>query len=80
MPNMDNLFINYISRVHREEDFNFILRGFTRLLNNPLKQTYLPHSAKKVQFHQELLVLFWKVCDYNKVRLLVGSTMLPTKS
>ncbi|CAG0889599.1 unnamed protein product [Darwinula stevensoni] len=63
---VDNLFINYLSRIHREEDFAFMLRGFTRLLNNPLTQTYLPHSIKKVNFHQELLVLFWKCCEYNK--------------
>ncbi|CAN8008251.1 unnamed protein product, partial [Ixodes pacificus] len=62
----ENLFINYLSRIHREEDFGFVLRGFTRLLNNPLLQTYLPNSAKKVHFHQELLVFFWKLCDYNK--------------
>lgn len=62
----DNLFINYISRIHREDDFEFILKGFTRLLNNPLQQSYLPNSTKKIQFHQELLVLFWKICDYNK--------------
>lgn len=29
-------------------------------------QTYLPNSTKKVHFHQELLVIFWKMCDYNK--------------
>ncbi|KAK7070617.1 cell wall biogenesis protein, partial [Halocaridina rubra] len=62
----DNLFINYLSRIHREEDFSFVLRGFTWLLNNPLQQTYLPHSTKKISFHQELLVFFWKFCDYNK--------------
>ncbi|XP_077979763.1 protein HID1-like isoform X1 [Glandiceps talaboti] len=62
----DNLFVNYLSRIHREEDFHFILRGLTRLLNNPLVQTYLPGSVKKVHFHQELLVLFWKMCDANK--------------
>ncbi|CAH1794429.1 unnamed protein product, partial [Owenia fusiformis] len=62
----DNLFVNYLSRIHREEDFQFILHGITRLLNNPLVQTYLPGSTKKVQFHQELLVLFWKTCDINK--------------
>ncbi|XP_028136064.1 protein HID1 [Diabrotica virgifera virgifera] len=62
----DNLFINYLSRIHRDEDFNFILTGITRLLNNPLVQTYLPNSTKKVHFHQELLVFFWKLCDYNK--------------
>ena len=66
-PNLhENLFINYLSRIHREEDFKFILKGFTRLLNNPLQQTYLPNSVKRISFHQELLVLFWKFCDYNK--------------
>lgn len=62
----ENLFINYISRIHREEDFEFLLKGFTRLLNNPLQQSYIPNSSKRIQFHQELLVLFWKLCDYNK--------------
>ncbi|XP_022092597.1 protein HID1-like isoform X1 [Acanthaster planci] len=63
---VENLFVNYLSRVHREEDFHFILKGLTRLLNNPLIQTYLPGSTKKIAFHQELLVLFWKMCDHNK--------------
>ncbi len=44
----DNLFLNYLSRIHREEDFGFILKGVTRLLMNPLVQTYLPHSQRKV--------------------------------
>lgn len=62
----DNLFINYLSRVHRDEDFHFVLKGITRLLNNPLVQSYLPNSTKRLHCHQELLVFFWKLCDYNK--------------
>ena len=62
----DNLFLNYLSRIHRDEDFQFILSGITRLLMNPLTQTYLPGSQKKVHFHQELLILFWKLCEYNR--------------
>ncbi|XP_030255155.1 protein HID1b isoform X1 [Sparus aurata] len=62
----ENLFVNYLSRIHREEDLSFILKGLARLLNNPLVQTYLPRSTKKIQFHQELLILFWKFCDFNK--------------
>ncbi|KAI3365716.1 hypothetical protein L3Q82_010155 [Scortum barcoo] len=62
----DNLFVNYLSRIHREEDLGFILKGLAQLLNNPLLQTYLPRSTKKIQFHQELLILFWKFCDFNK--------------
>ncbi|EDO48052.1 predicted protein [Nematostella vectensis] len=65
-PPMDNLFCNYLSRIHREEDFHFILHGLANLLNNPLIQTYLPNSCKKISFHQELLILFWKMCDQNK--------------
>lgn len=63
---LDNLFINYLSRIHRDEDFHFILKGVTRLLNNPLVQSYLPNSTKRLHCHQELLVFFWKTCDYNK--------------
>ena len=44
----DNLFLNYLSRIHREEDFQFMLSGITRLLMNPLVQTYLPGSQRKV--------------------------------
>lgn len=62
----DNLFINYLSRIYRDEDFQFILKGITRLLNNPLVQNYLPNSTKRLHCHQELLVFFWKICDYNK--------------
>uniref|UniRef100_A0A8C9UZK4 HID1 domain containing n=1 Tax=Scleropages formosus TaxID=113540 RepID=A0A8C9UZK4_SCLFO len=54
------------SGLDEPEDFSFILKGLARLLNNPLMQTYLPNSTKKIQFHQELLVLFWKLCDFNK--------------
>lgn len=61
------MFLNYLSRIHRDDDFNFMTNGFVRLLNNPLKQSYLPGSSKKIQFAQELLILFWKCCDYNKV-------------
>ncbi|XP_028332119.1 protein HID1-like isoform X2 [Gouania willdenowi] len=62
----ENLFVNYLSRIHREEDLSFILKGLAGLLNNPLIQTYLPRSTKKIHFHQELLILFWKLCDLNK--------------
>ena len=62
----DNLFLNYLSRIHREEDFAYILKGVTRLLMNPLAHTYLPYSQRKIQFHQELLIFFWKFCEHNK--------------
>ena len=33
-----NKFLFLISRLHREEDFQFIIKGITRLLNNPLQR------------------------------------------
>jgi len=32
---------------------------------NPLKQTYLPHSIKKIYFSQELYIIFWKLFELN---------------
>ncbi|XP_077594830.1 protein HID1b isoform X1 [Stigmatopora nigra] len=61
-----NQFVDFLSRIHREEDLSFVLRGVIRLLNNPLAQTYLPNSGRKIGFHRELLVLFWKICHFNK--------------
>uniref|UniRef100_A0A672HUL7 HID1 domain containing b n=1 Tax=Salarias fasciatus TaxID=181472 RepID=A0A672HUL7_SALFA len=66
----ENLFVSYLSRIHREEDLAFVLRGLARLLNNPLVQTYLPRSARRIRFHQELLVLFWKLCDFTRFSVL----------
>lgn len=62
----ENLFINYLARLHRDEDFHFVLKGFVHLLNAPLISTYLPSNNRRIQFHQELLILFWKFCDLNK--------------
>lgn len=54
------------------------MKGFGRLLNNPLIQTYLPGSCKKIGFHQELLILFWKFCDRNKVSIILPSHLFTT--
>lgn len=61
-----NLFIEYLSRIHRSEDFIFLIKGFTYLLNNRLEQGYLFDSTKHINFDQELLILFWKICNLNK--------------
>ena len=50
----NNLFLNYLSRIHREEDFQFMLSGITRLLMNPLVQTYLPGSQKRVWIERKI--------------------------
>lgn len=60
-----NLFIEYLSRIHRSEDFVFLIKGFKRLLNNRLDQGYLLNPIKHINFDQELLILFWKLCNVN---------------
>lgn len=52
----DNLFVNYLSRVHRDHDLELILSGFTRLLNNPLQSSYLP--TKKVYMIITVCIFF----------------------
>lgn len=71
-----NLFIEYMSRIHRNEDFTFLIKGFKRLLNNRLEQGYLLNPTKHINFDQELLILFWKLCNLNKKFL---SYLLKTK-
>lgn len=60
-----NLFIEYISRIHRNEDLIFLIKGFSRLLNNSLEQNYMLHSSKSINFNQELLILFWRISNLN---------------
>ena len=52
----------------RDEDFELVLHGITRLLMNPLNQTYLPYSQRKV--NQTYL-------PYSQQR--VNQTYLPAK-
>ena len=47
------------------QDLEFIAKGLTSLLMNPLKQTYLPYSIKKIYFSQELYIIFWKMFELN---------------
>ena len=65
-PSGRNIFINYLSRLHRVEDFQFIENGIKILLNNPLTGSYLPGSQKKITCYQELMLFFWQFCLYNK--------------
>lgn len=66
-----NIFIGYIKSICKKEDFKFLTDAFVKLLNNPLQanRTYLPHSTKSIECHHEILMLFWKFLQYNKVRL-----------
>ncbi|KJE93087.1 hypothetical protein CAOG_03930 [Capsaspora owczarzaki ATCC 30864] len=63
---LGNSWATSLSRLHRLEDFTFVLRGLSRLLQNTLRSTYLPGSQVKIDFQQEVLVILWKMCDLNK--------------
>ncbi|KAI8347275.1 high-temperature-induced dauer-formation protein-domain-containing protein [Mortierella sp. GBAus27b] len=63
-----NQFRYYLSRLHREQDFLFLVDGMYRILSNPMaaSSTYLPGSTKQVKCHQETLMLCWKMLEVNK--------------
>jgi len=63
-----NVFISTIAGMKKDEDFKFIFKGFSLLLNNRLYalNTYLPSSQKMIECHEELLVVLWKLLDENK--------------
>lgn len=64
----DNVYRNLLSSIQRQEDFQLIFSGLSRLLNNYHQSlsTLLPNSIKQIKCHQELLVLLWKLLDENK--------------
>ncbi|KAF9180120.1 hypothetical protein BGZ51_006434 [Haplosporangium sp. Z 767] len=63
-----NQFRYYLSRLHREQDFMFLIDGMYRILSNPMaaNSTYLPGSTKQVKCHQETLMFCWKTLELNK--------------
>ncbi|KAG0232792.1 hypothetical protein BGW41_001726 [Actinomortierella wolfii] len=63
-----NQFRYYLSRLHREQDFTFLMDGMYRILSNPMaaSSTYLPGSTKQVKCHQEMLMLCWRTLELNK--------------
>lgn len=56
---------SWFAKLTEEVDHEFILKGMVTLLNTALVGTYLPGSGKKVIVHQEIFVLFWRLCDSN---------------
>ncbi|KAI9273545.1 high-temperature-induced dauer-formation protein [Helicostylum pulchrum] len=64
---MDNAFRYYLSKLHRAQDFQFLIDGIYRILSNPMQtlNTYLPGSSKKVRYHVEMMMLCWKLLEMN---------------
>ncbi|KAJ5470567.1 Nuclear pore complex component [Penicillium desertorum] len=63
-----NYYRHYFGRLHRPQDFQFLVDGMTRILNQPMQATasYLPGSQRSVKWAPEMLVLFWETLQCNK--------------
>ncbi|KAH8702236.1 high-temperature-induced dauer-formation protein-domain-containing protein [Talaromyces proteolyticus] len=63
-----NYYRHYFGRLHRPQDFQFLVDGMTRILNQPMHATtsYLPGSQRSVKWAPEMLMLFWEALQCNK--------------
>ncbi|KAF1954073.1 hypothetical protein CC80DRAFT_567847 [Byssothecium circinans] len=63
-----NSFRYFLGRLHRPQDFQFLVDGMTRVLNQPLQATttYLPGSSKSLTWAPEMIMLFWEALQCNK--------------
>ncbi|KAI1824680.1 high-temperature-induced dauer-formation protein-domain-containing protein [Xylaria intraflava] len=63
-----NYYRHFLGRLHRPQDFQFILDGMTRILNQPIQANtlYLPGTQDAARFSPEIIMLFWEVTQCNK--------------
>lgn len=63
-----NFYRHFLGRLHRPQDFQFIVDGMSRILSQPLqeKTSYLPGSQTSGNFAPEILMLFWETTQCNK--------------
>jgi hypothetical protein len=63
-----NYYRHFLGRLHRPADFQFIVDGMTRILNQPLhaNASYIPGTQSSVRFAPEMIVLFWEILQCNK--------------
>ncbi|EFR00905.1 hypothetical protein MGYG_03908 [Nannizzia gypsea CBS 118893] len=63
-----NYYRHFLGRLHQPQDFQFLVEGMTRILNQPMQATssYLPGSQKSVKWAPEMLMLFWEMVQCNK--------------
>ncbi|KAL8840775.1 MAG: hypothetical protein Q9176_003621 [Flavoplaca citrina] len=67
-PAPKNYFRHFLGRLHRTQDFEFLVEGMLRTLNQPLQATssYLPGSQSSLPWAPEMLMLFWEALQCNK--------------
>ncbi|ORY82024.1 high-temperature-induced dauer-formation protein-domain-containing protein [Protomyces lactucae-debilis] len=58
----------YFKKLHRAADFNFMVDGMLRALQQPLQAStaLLPGSQKAVRYYPEMLFLFWETLQQNR--------------
>ncbi|KAI6038982.1 high-temperature-induced dauer-formation protein-domain-containing protein [Pisolithus marmoratus] len=64
-----NAFRYFLAKLHRTQDFAFILNGITGILDQQLavSNNILPGSKKSIPYIPETIILFWKMIELNKV-------------
>ncbi|WVW83585.1 hypothetical protein I302_105606 [Kwoniella bestiolae CBS 10118] len=64
----ENAFRYFISKLHRKEDFSFLLDGIIGILqeHNAVTNGYLPGSKKPIPYILETYILLWRLVDLNK--------------
>ncbi|WWD17544.1 hypothetical protein CI109_101985 [Kwoniella shandongensis] len=64
----ENAFRYFVSKLHRKEDFSFILDGIIGILqeHNSVLNNYLPGSKTPIPYILETYMLLWRMIDLNK--------------
>ena len=64
-----NMYRFYLGKLHRTDDFQFLVDGINRLLSLPIQSnaSVLPGSQRSTKAHSEAMVLLWEVWKCNKV-------------
>ncbi|KAL8775747.1 MAG: hypothetical protein Q9194_003681 [Teloschistes cf. exilis] len=67
-PPLKNYFRHFLGRLHRQQDFDFLVDGMLRTLNQPIQasSSYLPGSQKSLEWAPEMFMLFWEALQCNK--------------
>ncbi|KAH8888891.1 hypothetical protein GQ53DRAFT_724317 [Thozetella sp. PMI_491] len=68
VPAQKNFFRHFLGRLHRPQDFQFIVDGMTRILNQPLQAnaSYIPGTQSSIRFAPDIIMLFWEITQCNK--------------
>ncbi|KAH0545294.1 hypothetical protein FGG08_000593 [Glutinoglossum americanum] len=63
-----NYYRHFLGRLHRPQDFQFLVDGMTRILHQPVQanSSYLPGSQKSIKWAPEMIMLFWEALQCNK--------------